>query len=215
MEIKTVTNTVTEYLRKLIIVGEFSAGQRINETDLAVSLKISRPPIRESLRILENETLVVNIPRKGTYVTDISSERLRDICQAREMLECYAIDILKAKKIKTLPDVIASLESASELPIPSQDNKDEVFDYLKAFVDFHIKLIEASGNSWVIHFYKSIASHLARYQFIYLYVPGTGSRSTEEHYKIMDLIKSGNYEKAKKIMKDHTNYIFEFLRNKI
>jgi len=83
MEIKTVTNIATEYLRKQIITGEMAAGQRINETDLASCLDISRPPIREAFRILENEHLVVNIPRKGTNVTKISSEDLQDIYQAR------------------------------------------------------------------------------------------------------------------------------------
>ena len=215
MEIKTVTNIATEYLRKQIITGELVADQRINETDLAARLKISRPPIREALRILENEHLVINIPRKGTNVTKISIEDLQDIYQAREMLECYAIDILKAKNIRMLPNVTASVESASDLSIPSQDNKEEVFTYLKAFVDFHIKLIESTGNNWVVHFYNSISSHLARHQFIYLYIPGSGRRSIEEHQHILSLIKAGNYEKAKEFLREHINYTFEFLRKKI
>jgi len=215
MEIKTVTNTVTEYLRRQIITGELAANQRINETDLAADLKISRPPIREALRILENEHLVINSPRKGTKVTKISIEDLKDIYQAREMLECYAIDILKTKNIRILPNVIASVESTSRLSIPSQNDKEAVFNYLKAFVDFHIKLIESAGNNWVIHFYNSISSHLARYQFIYLYIPGSGRRSTEEHNQILDFIKTGNYGKAKKFLKKHISYTFEFLRKKI
>jgi len=215
MEIKTVTSIATEYLRKLIITGEIAAGQRINETDLAARLKISRPPIREALRILENEHLVINSPRKGTNVTAISIEDLENIYQTREMLECYSIDILKAKNIKTLPSVIASVEAASRLSPPSQDNNEEIFSYLEAFVDFHIKLIDSTGNNWVIHFYNSISSHLARYQFIYLYIPTSGRRSIEEHNQILDFIKNGEYSKAKKFMKEHINYTFDFLKKKI
>ena len=215
MEIKTVTSIATEYLRKLIITGEIAAGQRINETDLAARLKISRPPIREALRILENEHLVINSPRKGTNVTAISIEDLENIYQTREMLECYSIDILKAKNIKTLPSVIASVEAASRLSTPSQDNNEEIFSYLGAFVDFHIKLIDSTGNNWVIHFYNSISSHLARYQFIYLYIPTSGRRSIEEHNQILDFIKNGEYSKAKKFMKEHINYTFDFLKKKI
>ena len=215
MEIKTVTKIATEYLRKKIITGELAAGQRLNEVDLASSLNISRPPIREAFRILENEHLIVNIPRKGTNVSKISIEYLQEVYQAREMLECYAIDILKAKDIRELPNVIASVESASNLSTPSQDNREEVFTYLKAFVDFHIKLIESTGNNWVVHFYDSISSHLARYQFVYLYIPGSGRRSIEEHQHIISLIKRGSYGKAKKFMREHINYTFEFLRNKM
>lgn len=215
MEIKSVTDSVTEYLRKQIITGELAAGQRLNETDLASRLDISRPPLREAFRILENEHLVVSIPRKGTHVSDISVKDLKEVYQAREMLECYAIDLLKAKNIRDLPNVTASVESASDLSIPSQDNREEVFTYLKAFVDFHTKLVESTGNNWVIHFYNSISSHLARYQFIYLYIPGSGRRSIEEHQQILGLIKEGSYKKAKKFMRDHISYTFEFLRNKI
>jgi len=215
MEIKSVTDSVTEYLRKQIITGDLAADQRLNETDLASRLDISRPPLREAFRILENEHLVVSIPRKGTYVSNLSVEDLQEVYQAREMLECYAIDLLKAKNIRDLPNVIASVEAASDLSIPSQDNREEVFTYLKAFVDFHIKLIESTGNNWVVHFYNSISSHLARYQFIYLYIPGSGRRSIEEHQQILGLIKEGFYKKAKKFMREHIGYTFEFLRNKI
>jgi DNA-binding GntR family transcriptional regulator len=215
MEIKSVTNIATEYLRKQIITGEMTAGQRINETDLAARLKISRPPIREALRILENEHLVVNSPRKGTNVASISIEDLQNTYQAREMLECYSIDILKGKNIRILPHVIASVEAASRLSVPSQDNKEDIFNYLKAFVDFHIKLIESTGNGWVIHCYNSISSHLARYQFVYLYIPTSGRRSIEEHKQILEFIKDGEYSKAKKFMKKHINYTFDFLKNKI
>ena len=215
MEIKTVTNIATEYLRKQIITGEMAAGQRLNETDLATRLKISRPPIREAFRILENEHLVINIPRRGTKVTNISMEDLQEVYQAREMLECYAIDILKTKNIRVLPDVTASVKATLSLPMPSQDNKEEVFAHLKAFVDFHIKLIGSTGNSWVAHFYNSISSHLARYQFVYLYIPESGRRSIEEHQHVLSLIKAGNYEKAKEFLREHINYTFEFLRNEM
>ncbi len=215
MEIKSITESVVEYLRLQIITGELAAGQRINETELASYLNISRPPLREAFRILENEYLVVNIPRKATYISDISIEDLKEVYQAREMLECYAINFLKDKNIRKLPNATASVKTASDLPIPSRDNREEVFTYLKAFVDFHIKLIESTGNHWVIHFYNSISSHLARYQFIYLYIPGSGRRSIEEHNQILDFIKTGNYEKAKKFMREHINYTFEFLKNKI
>jgi len=215
MEIKSITESVVEYLRLKIITGELAAGQKLNETELASHLNISRPPLREAFRILENEHLVVNIPRKATYVSNISVEDLKGVYQAREMLECYAIDLLKARNIRDLPNVTASVESASDLSIPSQDNREEVFTYLKAFVDFHIKLIESAGNHWVIHFYNSISSHLARYQFLYLYIPSSGRRSIEEHQQILDFIKIGNYEKAEKFMRKHINYTFEFLKNKI
>ena len=87
MNFKSIKESATEYIRNKIITGEFIAGDSINETALASSLSISRPPIREALRTLENEHLVVSIPRKGTYVRELSLADLRDLYQVREMID--------------------------------------------------------------------------------------------------------------------------------
>jgi DNA-binding GntR family transcriptional regulator len=115
MEIKSVPKTVVEYLRDRILVGQLAPRQKLSENDLASKLDISRPPLREAFRILEYERLIFTIPRKGTYVSNISIEDLQDVYQAREMIECYAIDLLKAKNIKDLPQMELAVSSTSGL----------------------------------------------------------------------------------------------------
>lgn len=119
MKIKTVTKSVVDYLRSQIITGEIEAGQKLNESQIASQLDISRHPIREAFRILENEYLVVSIPRKGSCVSDLSIEVLEELYQAREMIEIYVVDILKVKNITNLPKAFSSLEYASRLSLPS------------------------------------------------------------------------------------------------
>ena len=215
MEIKSVSNTVVEYLRSQIVTGKLGANKKLNENDLASSLGISRPPIREAFRMLESEHLVVSIPRKGAYVADVSIEDLLGLCQVREMIECFTIDQLKAKNIKELPQVELALEEASRLSLPSADNLDELLNYHKVFFDFHTKLVEAVGNYRIVHFYKMIALCLTRYRIMYLLVPGSSTHSLQDHREILDFIRMGEYDKAKECLKKHIDYIVEVLRGKI
>jgi DNA-binding GntR family transcriptional regulator len=217
MEIETlsVTNSIVEYLRGKIIIGELPGGQRINENQLAPKLGISRPPMREAFRILEHEHVIVSIPRKGVYIKELSINDCREVYQMREMLECYAVDLLKSKNISSLQEVFSTLTSASALSIPPDDDQDQRLNYLKIFADFHIKLVEASGNNRLDYFYKSIQSTLYRYQFLYLSLPGAGAHSLEEHHHILNLITAGAYDEAKKAVKTHIDRMHELLMCKM
>jgi len=217
MEIETlsVTNSIVEYLRGKIIIGELPGGQRLNENQLAPKLGISRPPMREAFRILEHEHVIVSIPRKGVYIKELSINDCQEVYQMREMLECFAVDLLKAKNISSLPEVSSALTSESGLLIPPDDDQDQRLKYLKIFADFHIKMVEASGNNRLDYFYKSIQSTLYRYQFMYLSLPGAGPHSFEEHHHILNLITAGAYDEAKKSLKAHIDRMFELLVGKM
>jgi DNA-binding GntR family transcriptional regulator len=215
VEIKSVSDTVADYLRHQIIVGRLGANQRINENDLASDLGVSRPPIREAFRTLESEHLIVSVPRKGTYVADVSIEDLTGLYQTREMIEGYAISLLKSMKVRELPHVEATLQEASSLTLPSVDNPDELRRFLKAFVGFHSGLVEATGNPRIIRFYESISLHLTRYQMIYFFVPGSLGKSTQDHAEILNLIKERKFGEAKRSLLKHIRYTTEVLKNKM
>ena len=76
MEVKGLRDSITEHIRAQIIAGRLAPGQRLNEAELSETLNVSRSPLREAFLILERENLVVNIPRKGTYVTPMSEEKM-------------------------------------------------------------------------------------------------------------------------------------------
>jgi DNA-binding GntR family transcriptional regulator len=215
IETLSVTNSIVEYLRGKIIIGELPGGQRLNENQLAPKLGISRPPMREAFRILEHEHVIVSIPRKGVYIKELSINDCQEVYQMREMLECFAVDLLKAQNISSLPEVSSALTSESGLLIPPDDDQDQRLKYLKIFADFHIKMVEAPGNNRLDYFYKSIQSTLYRYQFMYLSLPGAGPHSFEEHHHILNLITAGAYDEAKKSLKAHIDRMFELLVGKM
>lgn len=217
MKILSVKESVVEHLRTQIITGELAPGQKLNELALSSSLGISRPPLREAFRVLENEHLVVSTPRKGVCVTELSIEGLREVFQARVMIECWAIDLLKAAKIRFLPHVESALAFSSHLSIPSYDHnsKEEMLRYLENVVAYHRKLVDATNNQWLIHFYNSIHANLARYQFIYTHIPGQSYDYKKRHKEILSFIKRGDYEKAKKHLRSHINSVVDIVETNI
>ena len=215
MQIKSVTETVLQDLRVKIIVGELAPGSKLNEKELSSNFGISRAPLREAFRLLESEHLVVYYPRKGSYVTEISIEKCREIYQVRTMMECFAVDLLRAKGIKDLPKVESALEETVNLVMPSNDDVYNKFDYLKAIANFHISLVESAENSQLTYFYHSIFPNLARYQSIYTYISGLMNKSYEEHKEFLRLVKGCDYDEAKNYLKCHIDKFVKIIEGKI
>lgn len=213
MEILGVTDTVAQYLRERIITNAFKSGQKLNEIELASQLNISRAPLREAFRVLENEHLLVRLPRKGTFVTEASVRSLRDLYSARKMIECYVIDVLKSGKIQHLPSVYASVTQASELSLPKRDNRQEILNYLKGITDFHVKLVASTRNPWIVDFYDSIATNLARFQYFCIWIPGLTRDSQSSHEEIYRLLSAGSYDEAKELLVSHIDYTVGFIEN--
>ncbi|MCG7851458.1 MAG: GntR family transcriptional regulator [Methanosarcinaceae archaeon] len=205
MQTQSLTKLVLEHLRNKVITGELAPGQRLNENELASSLEVSRHPIREAFRVLESERLVFSIPNKGAFVTDLSAEDLLEVYQSREMIECYAVDLLKIKNITIFPQLESAIASVLNLSAPSNDDPEQYLEYHKAFVNFHVKLVEASENSRIVHFYNAIILNLARYQFKNLRAPGRLEINNNEHKTILNALEIGDYAQAKDILKSHIN----------
>ena len=86
-------DVVFNTLRRAILKGELKPGERLMEIALAERLGVSRTPVREAMRKLELEGLVVMIPRRGAQVAKISEKNLRDVLEVRRSLEELAIDL--------------------------------------------------------------------------------------------------------------------------
>jgi len=216
MQVLNVTGSALQFLREKIITGELKAGQKLNESHLASTLGISRPPLREAFRLLEKDHMVVSIPRKGTFVTELSVKDFEEISQLREMIECFTIDLLKEYNIKNLPKVTLSLNKALNLPMPLNSvDPEQLLTRIRIILDFHTSLVESVGNARLTNIYNSISFNLARYQFIYFYISGAAQHSLEDHKRILDLIKMGNFDQAKEELRNHIHYAVELVKERI
>ncbi len=216
MDVPGLTKSLTDHLRGKIIRGELSPGERINEAQLASDLGVSRSPLREALRILENERLIANTPRKGSIVTPISPEDLDEIYQMREMIECYAVQLLEEMKIRNLPEAASCAENTKTLPIPSEDDSpQERMAYIEALAQFHYRLVEASGNKRLFEFYRSIHSNINRYVFLNAFRQGVAKHRVDDHRQMLKALKQGNYEKARQIIQGHIRFSCEQLKKRM
>ena len=204
-----------EYLRNRIVTGEFAPGTRLNENEIASRLDISRPPLREAFRVLENEYLAISIPRRGTFVTEMSIEDFAEMMQVRRMTECFAVDILESKNIKDPPLVEEALLNEKKLSLPEENDPDKIIDFYRHFSGFHMKLVESTKNFRMIHFYQAININLARYQLTYLLKPGSVMRSLEEHQQFIEYIRAGAYKEAKDLLQSHIKNAYNFYKKNL
>ena len=87
--------------------------------------------------------------------------------------------------------------------------------YVRVLLDFHNNLIESTGNSLLTSIYHAISFNLARYQFIYFNMDSTAQHSLDDHKRILELIESGDYDRAKEEMRTHIHFTVDLVKNRI
>lgn len=217
MDIDGVIETATKYMRDKIIVGELRGGEKLNEVELAEELKISRPPIREALRTLENEKLVCRIPRKGTYVTKISIDDCVQLFEVRKCIESSAIEILF--KNLTIDAALTRIrfaeQKAKQFHLPEFPTPTDYLDLYRILTGFHFALVSSSENNWLIHLYMTLSSCLARYQILNSRISGAMGISISDHSDIVKNISDGNLPKAKEALYAHVDSVVVRIREQI
>lgn len=215
MEHIGLTRTVANHLTEKIVTGEIKPGQHLNELQLTSELKISRSPLREAFRILENTSLVKNVPRKGTFATQISKKDLGEIYDARAMIECFAIELLQRKNEKKTDRLESSIVMEEQFPVPQTDDRKKMLDLWRVHSGFHVELVLACDNSIVNRFYTMISDKLSRYQIIYLRAQGTDMASIRDHRKVLSAIKTGDFEQARELLREHLSYTYQKILSEI
>jgi len=208
LELKSLTAVVLDEIRMRILTGDFRPGERINESEIALNLSISRSPVREAFRVLEGEGLITTLPRKGSFITDISAQDVEELFEMREILECHAIDCIKKRAKKSPYEVKALIEEIGRQLLRKPDISTVISG-------FHFNLVELSNNYRLIELYKILGVSLRRYQLIYLSRKGQRDVSLEHHQVIVDALKRGNYSDIKKLLKKHIRYVENTVKKQI
>jgi len=199
---QTKSENLTEQLIEAIVSGDYSAGSKISEPELARFFNVSRGPLREAMMRVEALGLVERIPHVGARVVTLSLEKLAEIYAVREALEGMAAN-LACKHITA--QEIASLEillSQHEEHIEQVDGAS--YFHQHGDFDFHYRIIKASRNSKLISLLCDELYHLLR---MYRYQsPRSQSRpihALNEHFHILTAIKERDAELAEMLMRRH------------
>ena len=152
-------DVVFNTLRQAILRGEMEPGERLMEIQLAQKLGVSRTPIREAIRKLELEGLVIMIPRKGAEVAHITEKDMRDVLEVRCTLEELAV-ALACKNVT--PERIMDLRAANKVFESAIVSKD-VVNIVDADVQFHDTIYAMTDNDRLIQIINKLREQMYRY----------------------------------------------------
>lgn len=192
-------DVVFNTLRQAILKGELKPGERLMEIQLAKRLGVSRTPIREAIRKLELEGLVVMIPRKGAEVAKITEKDLRDVLEVRCTLEELAVS-LAACNIKK--EDVAILEEKNNAFIESI-GRDNVVEMAEADVNFHDAIYALTDNARLIQILNNLREQMYRYRFEYIKDSDKRKTLVEEHKIIIEALANKDIEAVKKAVRQH------------
>lgn len=142
-------------LRDAILNGRLAPGERIVEAEVARQMAISRAPIREAIRKLEQDGLVEYVSRRGTIVVKLSSEEVRDAYYLRAHLEVYAA---RLAAMRVTDDDLNALAALIE-EMRACAARDDLPALIAADVDFHCRICRASGSRRVGGLWDSLNPH--------------------------------------------------------
>ena len=194
-------DVVFNTLRRAILRGELKPGERLMEIRLANKLGVSRTPIREAIRKLELEGLVLMVPRKGAEVAEITEKNLRDVLEVRCALEELAVQ-LACDRIDE--EGLEQLKSAS-LHFRDVLDSDDITLIAQADEAFHDVIFTATDNGRLIQLLNNLREQMYRYRIEYLKKKEYYPQLLAEHEAIIAAIEGHDKEKATEITGQHIN----------
>jgi len=192
-------DVVFNTLRQAILKGELEPGERLMEIQLAERLGVSRTPIREAIRKLELEGLVLMIPRKGAEVARISEKSLRDVLELRRSLEELAIELACQRMTE---EEIDGLERAQKAFREAVDSRDVM---LMAETDekYHEIIYQGTKNSRLVQILNNLREQMYRYRLEYIKDADKRQILLIEHDNILKAVRGRRVAEAKAAMREH------------
>lgn len=204
---KPLRDIVFETLRTAILDGKLKPGERVMEVQLAEKLGVSRTPVREAIRKLELEGLLVMIPRKGAYVADVSIQDVLNVLEVRASLEGLAAS-LAADRISE-EDINLLRQNADEFEEMNRLNDRD--GMVQKDTEFHSVLLNASGNNKLLSIVEGLSDYVQRFRVIYFTEYSDAKNIMEEHRAILEAISERDGEKANQVAQDHIENIGNYL----
>lgn len=197
---QSLTSLVQREIERRILAGELAPGAKLNEAELAMAMGVSRGPVREAFRALEQAGLVHTQKNRGVFVRQVSLEEADEIYEVRAALEAQ-IGRLAAKRIT--PDQLARLRGIVKR-MHSVGRSRDADAYFPLNLEFHEVLADAAANRALAANYRRVVNELN------LYRRETLTRnvdiipvSTQDHEAIVDAIAKGDAAAAERLLYDH------------
>lgn len=206
LEPRALSRRIVDQLKRVIIAGELKPGDRVLETDLAEQLGVSRGPVREAFRQLEQEGLLVSYPHRGTFVATIPEDEIEEVYALRAHLESYAARRVVAERqeeaLAVLGDLLSQmLTAAHERDLPAVADMD---------LQFHDTLLELSGFTGLHRIWRSMDGLVRARTYATLAQPGREELieyTAMSHRPIVEAIRSGDPDAVEQAVNEHIHEV--------
>ena len=192
-------DVVFHTLREAILRGDLKPGERLMELQLASQLGVSRTPIREAIRMLQQEGLAVTIPRRGAEVAAMTEKDMEDVLRIRKALEVLAGQLacekMKEEHENFLDEKLVDFEEA----VAASDIK----QIAQADVEFHNAIYAAAQNDRLVTMLGNLQEQVYRYRMEYLKDEKNYPRLLKEHREIVRGLKRRDSGYVTDIMQRH------------
>ena len=192
-------DVVFNTLRQAILKGELEPGERLMEIQLAERLGVSRTPIREAIRKLELEGLVLMIPRKGAEVAKISARSLRDVLEVRRALEELAIELACQRMSE---EEVGNLQKAQE-DFKKAIAEGDAMKIAETDEHYHDVIYEGTQNAKLIQMLNNLREQMYRYRLEYIKDEDKRKILVLEHEKILKTVRERKVAEAKEAVREH------------
>ena len=186
-------DVVFNTLRQAILKGELAPGERLMEIQLAEKLGVSRTPIREAIRKLELEGLVLMIPRKGAEVAKISERSLRDV------LEELAIELACQRMSEEDMDELERVQGSFRNAIA----RGEAMAIAETDEHYHDVIYQGTGNDKLVQMLNNLREQMYRYRLEYIKDEDKRQVLLVEHEHILKALRNRNIAEAKNAAREH------------
>lgn len=207
-KIRTMREQVYHILREEICRGEYPPGMRLQEADLVEHLNVSRSPVREALRQLVADNLLVEIPNKGVYIREFTAKDIDEIYDLRVMLESYGIfnsegKVTSARKSRLLR-ILKELETTF--------GGGDIEAYTEADEKLHMEIVRLADNSLINDTYERVRAMNQQFRVLSLMDADRFRESLEEHQQIIQGIVDGDPSAADAVNRQHLEKAREAIR---
>jgi len=190
---------VAREVERMILAGELSVGERVNESALAARFRVSRGPVREALRGLEESGLLRLEKNRGVFVREISLGEADEIYDLREALD----ELVGRRLAKRFEEPARTTVHALLAEMDRAAAQGDAASYHMLNLRFHDTLVEATGNAKLIATYRRLIKELHLFRLKGLTAGGGLPVSNDEHRAIVRTIEAGDADAAGKRMRDH------------
>lgn len=192
-------DVVFKTLRGAILRGELKPGERLMEIRLANELGVSRTPIREAIRMLELEGLVLMVPRRGAQVAKITEKDLKEVLEVRigldELAIGFACERVTSEQLEAIREAGMYFESLAD--------SEDLTAVAEADVRFHDRIYDAAGNQRLNQILSNLREQMYRYRMEYLKDTKRRRKLAAEHRAMYEAIRLHDTETAKREIRSH------------